>query len=88
MDARLTALGFILVFAGLLLVIVGLISEAWSRGGKVEGGAVIIIGPFPIVIGSSPGAAKILTILGVVLTIVVVAAYLILFKSTGINRFL
>jgi len=66
--------GFIIVFIGILVIFLGLT----GRGkGKVEGGGVIIIGPIPIVFGSSQKVSTILVVLAIILTILVLAMYVI-----------
>ena len=44
-------LGFVLVFVGIIVV---LVSAVLYGGGSASFGAVIFIGPFPIVIGAGP----------------------------------
>ncbi|RLJ00675.1 MAG: hypothetical protein DRP11_05550, partial [Candidatus Aenigmatarchaeota archaeon] len=46
-------LGIILIFVGMLLVMVGILSESRS----VEGGGVVMIGPIPIIFGSNKNMA-------------------------------
>lgn len=73
-----------LVVAGLLLVIVGLIIAAGAillsfRGGrtKAKGGAVLIVGPFPIVFGTDKESARTLLILAILLVIILAVFYLL-----------
>jgi len=67
-------IGFILIFIGTLVIFLGLM----GRGkGKVEGGGVIIIGPIPIVFGSSQKVSTILVVLAIILTILVLTIYII-----------
>ena len=70
-------LGVVLIVAGLALLALGLILPGLKAGGKVEGGAVIIIGPIPIVVASSPSTARILMILGIVLTLLALLTFLL-----------
>ncbi len=58
------------VFTGFILVMLGLSLLAAQNIGSVEYGSVIIIGPIPIVLASSPGMA---------IFAVVFAVFLILF---------
>ena len=69
--------GMLMVIIGMVLVVAGILLSAW-REGRVEGGAVIVIGPIPIVIGSSPGIAKTLLLLGLALTVSVLILYIYL----------
>ena len=59
--------GIALIFIGFLLVFIGTLMTAASGETDVEGGGVIMIGPIPIVFGTSRGAATIAMILAVVL---------------------
>ncbi|MCW3984468.1 MAG: DUF131 domain-containing protein [Candidatus Bathyarchaeota archaeon] len=69
--------GFVLVFVGIAVIVVA--SLVFGNGGSV--GGVILIGPIPIVFGSGPNAAWLIGI-GVVLTIISVAAFFILNRRT------
>ncbi len=69
--------GVALVFLGFLLIFLGFLLGFTGRGGRVEGGGVVIIGPFPIVFASSERAAKALMILALVFFAFVVALYFI-----------
>jgi len=69
--------GFVLVFVGIAVIVVA--SLVFGNGGSV--GGVILIGPIPIVFGSGPNAAWLIGI-GVVLTIISVAAFFILNRHT------
>jgi uncharacterized membrane protein len=82
-DMRIALVGLLLVFIGLVLVVLGMLSSMLRGGGKAEGGAVIIIGPIPIVVASSPGAAKALMVLGIVLTAAVILLYMLYGRGTG-----
>ncbi|MCE4600259.1 MAG: DUF131 domain-containing protein [Desulfurococcales archaeon] len=70
-------LGLLLVFLGFILIFAGLVFEAIGSGGRVEGGGVVIIGPIPIVFGTSGRAALLAAVLGVVLMVLAIAFYLI-----------
>jgi uncharacterized membrane protein len=61
-----------LVLFGTFLIIAGLMLLALKNKGKVEGGALIMIGPIPIVLGSSPRVVKALIILGVALFLIII----------------
>ena len=84
---KIITLGFILVLAGVLLLIIGMLSMAYHticRSGAgagegettVRGGGVIMIGPIPIVFGTDVGALKVVMILAILLMI---AAAILLF---------
>ncbi len=59
--------GIALIFIGFLMVFIGTLMTAASGETDVEGGGVIMIGPIPIVFGTSRGAVTIAMILAVVL---------------------
>lgn len=68
-------LGLILVFVGSAISFVAVVLLALSglKGkkvkGKVRGGGVVIIGPFPIVFGTDKESVKILLFLSIVLVV-------------------
>jgi len=68
---------FLLLFLGFILIVVGmvviLVASVFYGGGSVSGGAVIFIGPFPIVIGAGPDVTWVVffSIILAVLSIVV-----------------
>ncbi|MEM1628063.1 MAG: DUF131 domain-containing protein [Desulfurococcaceae archaeon] len=71
-------ISMILVILGVLLIFLSMlksISESEER--KTEAGGVVIIGPFPIVFGTSKEISKIMLILAIVLTIIVFIVFLI-----------
>jgi len=82
---KIITLGFILVLAGVLLIIIGMLSMAYhticrseAEEGEttVRGGGVIMIGPIPIIFGTDVGALKVVMILALLLMI---AAAILLF---------
>ena len=60
-----TGMGMIML--GFLLVFIGTIVSALGGEGDVEGGGVIMIGPVPIIFGTSRGAAGMALILAIIL---------------------
>jgi len=74
------AAAFIMVVVGVLLIFVGSLREARRSSGKEEirGGAAVIIGPVPIVVGSDAETVKWLTVLAIVLTVVAAAIFILL----------
>ena len=66
-------LGFVLVAVGVVVV---LFAGVFYGGGSVSG-AVIFIGPFPIVIGAGPDAT-LLVLVGVVLAVLSVIVFFVL----------
>ena len=71
-QARLALLGMGMIFLGFVVVVLG----ASLGGGSSSTGGFILIGPFPIVFGSGPNSGMLATV-GLVITVAVVAFYLI-----------
>lgn len=66
--------GFVIVFIGILIIFLSLVSHG---RGKVEGGGVVIIGPIPIIFGSSQKISILLVILAIILTVLVLLMYIV-----------
>jgi len=79
-PAELITLGILITFVGFFIVffavIYGIFKSSSKGEAKAEGGGVIIIGPIPIVFGSSQKVAKIVMILAIILLIVAILFYL------------
>ncbi len=60
-------IGFALIMAGVFVIIAGTLYAALRGGGRGEAGGVVVIGPFPIVWGTSSEAVKIAVIGAIVL---------------------
>mgnify|MGYP001076495060 CR=1 FL=1 len=79
--ADLASLGVALILAGFIITIIAILllgfSRGWREKGEGRGGAVIVLGPIPIVIGSDPSTARTLMLLAVIL----LAAAAILFLA-------
>jgi uncharacterized protein (TIGR00304 family) len=72
-DNLLFSIGLLLVLAGFaiaILVIFAAILRSARGQGQVRGGGVVMIGPVPIVFGTDKESARILILLGIVLTVV------------------
>ncbi len=72
----------ILLFSGLVLIVGGislLLAALLSQGGnrKLEGGGVLIIGPIPIVFGTSQKVSVILLILAITLTLIALTTFIL-----------
>ncbi|NJE30188.1 DUF131 domain-containing protein [Thermococcus sp. 18S1] len=68
MDGKTLILsGMALIFIGFLLVFIGTLVSALGGEADVEGGGVIMIGPIPIIFGTSKGAAGLAAVLAVIL---------------------
>jgi uncharacterized membrane protein len=72
-QARLALLGMGMIFLGFVVVVLG---ASLGSGGSSSTGGFILIGPFPIVFGSGPNSGMLATV-GLVITVAVVAFYLI-----------
>jgi uncharacterized protein (TIGR00304 family) len=71
-------IGLILVLVGIFAIVIGLLILAFSKPTKVEGGGIVLIGPFPIVFGSSEKIVYI--VLAIALTIMLLYLFLLLFS--------
>ncbi|MFQ6065515.1 MAG: DUF131 domain-containing protein [Candidatus Bathyarchaeia archaeon] len=75
MDAELVfAVGFVLLVAGFIIafaVALLLVLKAVREKGRVRGGGVVMIGPFPIVFGTDKESVKVLLLLSIVLIVLV-----------------
>lgn len=73
-------LALLLIFAGFFLIVLGLLLSA-LRGsggeGRVEAGGVVLIGPVPVVFGTSERIARITLILAVALTALALLLFLL-----------
>ncbi len=60
-------LGMMIIFLGFVLIILGMAGMSFGQPGGFEGGGIILIGPIPIIFGTSAGAVIILVILAIIL---------------------
>jgi uncharacterized membrane protein len=67
-------LGCVLVFVGIIVI---LIDAVLYGGGSASAGAIIFIGPFPIVIGAGPDATLIV-LFSVILAVLSVVVFLVM----------
>ncbi len=74
-------LGFVLIFVGIAVIFVATVLYAES---SASGGAVVFIGPFPIVIGVGPDAAW-LVLFSIILTVLIIMSFLVMKRK--IQRF-
>ena len=74
-------LGFILVFVGIVVI---LIVTVFYGSGSVSGGAVIFIGPFPIVIGVGPDVT-LMVLFSIILAVLSIVVLLVM--NRRIRRF-
>ena len=76
-PARLMLFGVAIISVGFLVVVLGAVLQS---GGSASSGGFILIGPIPIVFGSGPNS-WILAVFALVITLVMVVAYLASFLS-------
>ncbi len=76
-DQTIVLVGTLLILVGFLLAFVALAVPSFRGNERSQGGAVIIIGPFPIVLGSSKEVARSMLALAVLLLIALMAFFLI-----------
>ncbi|MEM3616283.1 MAG: DUF131 domain-containing protein [Candidatus Methanomethylicia archaeon] len=69
---KLYQLGLIFVIIGVITIFLGVIITLMRRKGEVEGGGIIIIGPFPILWGTSSKILRILSIITLLFIILIV----------------
>ena len=74
MDAyTLSTVGAILIFAGFVIVFLAFLLLLFksARGtSRTKGGAVVLLGPFPIVFGTDKESVKLLLVLSIILILV------------------
>ena len=72
------AIGFVLIFLGVLFIAAG----AMFGGGSTSSGVVIFIGPLPIVFGAGPDAS-LLVLAAVLLAAASLVAFVVLHRKIG-----
>lgn len=72
------AAAFLLMVAGVLAILLATLREAQRRGGRAEGGAVLIVGPVPLAFATGERVARSLITLAILLTAFAVAVFLVL----------
>ena len=75
-SGTLYALGVVLIFVGVLIIVIAviLLSIPGAKKGKVKGGGAIIIGPVPIIFGTDKKSLKTVLLLSLALTVLLVVA--------------
>ena len=74
------AIGVILILAGIIVIVAAfaLLFISSFKGGEVQGGGALIIGPFPIVFGTDEKTVKAVLWLSIALTVVLFALFIML----------
>jgi len=75
------ALGFTLIFCGVLIILaaISLLFYTNAKSGKIKGGGIILIGPFPIVFGTDRESVKTILLLSIVLALLLTIITIILY---------
>ena len=73
--ASIMILGIVIIFIGFIIILLA-VAKA-MRGGKVEAGGAVIVGPIPIVFGTSARATKMVLILAIALTILAIILFIL-----------
>jgi len=74
----LLVIGFFVILAGIIILIV---ATALQRSGSVNFGAIIFIGPFPIVVGAGPEATWMILI-AIIIAVLSIIMFLVMRKET------
>jgi uncharacterized membrane protein len=80
--SKLMLLGVAMIFIGFIVVAAGALT---GTGGSGSTGGFILIGPIPIFFGSGPESGT-LAVLGVVITVVMLAVYIFAFLGSRSRR--
>jgi uncharacterized membrane protein len=76
---------FLLLLAGFVLVVIGVVvifvAIVLSGNGSISGGAIIFIGPFPIMIGVGPDATW-LVLFSIILAVLSIVVFFIIRRKT------
>ena len=70
-----TSLGLLVILAGFVVVFIAVLGSSESRGDKVGGAGVIMIGPIPLIFGSDLKWASVAIALAIVLIVVAFVLY-------------
>ena len=74
--ASIMILGIVIIFIGFIIILLA-VAKAMRGGDKVEAGGVVIVGPIPIVFGTSARATKMVLILAIALTILAIILFIL-----------
>lgn len=78
-SAAIYALGIVVIFVGILLIVVAIIlfSASAVGKGKVKGGGAIIIGPVPIIFGTDKKSLKTVLLLSLAITVMLLVTLIV-----------
>jgi uncharacterized protein (TIGR00304 family) len=80
MTAELYYAGIALIILGILIVMIGMILTILKGRGGVEGGGIVLIGPIPIIIGTSSRIIKAMLILAIIMMMFIIAVMMLWVK--------
>lgn len=73
MNGEMLALGFMLVFAGVIILMISLILGVVREGNaEVRGGGVVIVGPIPVIFGTDKSSALVAALVGGILMVLAI----------------
>jgi len=72
----LVAVGFLMILAGVVVVIVATLRSAGKDGSRAKGGAVVLVGPIPIAFGSDARWTSVAIALAVALMVLTLILHL------------
>jgi len=87
-ELELTNLGFTLIFAGIIITILGIFLvffgslKSQNMRSEVRGGGVVLIGPFPIIFGTDKQSAIFAAVLGLIILLLFIFFY---FAHSGLK---
>lgn len=78
-SGTLYALGTVLIFVGIFILIAAVIlmSILYGKKGKTKTAGIIVVGPVPIVFGKDKKSVKTILVLSITLTALLIAAMLV-----------
>jgi uncharacterized protein (TIGR00304 family) len=71
-------LSILLIFVGIVLLIVGLLILMFQKKTKVEGGGLVLIGPFPIAFGTNEKIVYLLLIVAIIIMFLYLLFYILM----------
>ncbi len=86
-EFEITKLGFTLIFAGMIVAILGVLLifvsllKSQNMKSEIRGGGVILIGPFPIVFGTDKQSATFAAVLGLVILLIFILFYFMAYRN-------
>lgn len=86
MDPEVFMLGFAMMALGIILAMLGAFLAATRSGeGKAEAGGVVMVGPIPVVFGTSKKAAKVALLMALAMLILTLLFLLLPYMTIGVS---